>query len=379
MTTYYKAINGEIQYIELRNRANNSNLPQVEVIDLRKELALGNKTMLSLKLQEEIKKNLQDKKQTILFLNRRGFSTFIMCRDCGYVAKCKNCDISLTYHLRQNKLKCHYCGYETQMLKKCPECNSENIRYFGSGTQKLEEQVKKMFPEASTIRMDIDTVTKKNSHEDILNKFKNENVDILIGTQMVVKGHHFPNVTLVGVIAADGSLNIDDYRAHERTFQILTQVAGRAGRGEEEGRVIIQSYNPEHVVIQDAKKQDYKLFFGTEIAIRKQLRYPPFCDIILIGVSSKSEIETKNICDIIYKGLKDKIETQNLKILLYKPVPSPIDKIKNKFRWRIIVKCKTDDEIINELTNVLNVANEKTKNSKNETRVSININPSSML
>lgn len=188
----------------------------------------GNKSMLSTSLYDKIEKNLANKKQTILFLNRRGFSTFVMCRDCGYTVKCKNCNITLTYHLKENKLKCHYCGYETNNVSVCPECNSKNIRYFGTGTQKLEQEINKQFPNAKTIRMDIDTVTKKNSHEDILNKFKNENIDILIGTQMVVKGHHFPNVTLVGVIAADSSLYIEDYRANERTFQILTQVARKS-------------------------------------------------------------------------------------------------------------------------------------------------------
>lgn len=184
--------------------------------------------MLSTSLYDKIEKNLANKKQTILFLNRRGFSTFVMCRDCGYTVKCKNCNITLTYHLKENRLKCHYCGYETNNVSICPECNSKNIRYFGTGTQKLEQEINKQFPNAKTIRMDIDTVTKKNSHEDILNKFKNENIDILIGTQMVVKGHHFPNVTLVGVIAADSSLYIEDYRANERTFQILTQVARKS-------------------------------------------------------------------------------------------------------------------------------------------------------
>ena len=203
--------------------------------------------MISKKLQEEIQKNIENKQQTILFLNRRGYSTFIMCRDCGYTIKCKNCNITMTYHLKQNKLKCHYCGYEEEPVTTCPECKSTNIRYFGTGTQKLEEEVKKLFSNATTIRMDVDTVTKKNSHEEILNKFKNENIDILIGTQMVVKGHHFPKVSLVGVIAADSSLNIEDFRANERTFQILTQVAGRAGREELEGRVIIQTYNPDRI------------------------------------------------------------------------------------------------------------------------------------
>ena len=225
ISTYYKAQNKEIELLELTKRANKSELPEVEVVDLRNELASGNKTMISKPLYEAIEENLKNKKQTILFLNRRGFSTFIMCRDCGYTAKCKNCDITLTYHLKENKLKCHYCGYEENVVTVCPECHSTKIRYFGTGTQKLEQEINKIFPTASTIRMDIDTVTKKNSHEEILKKFRDENIDILIGTQMVVKGHHFPNVTLVGVIAADSSLNIDDYRANERTFQILTQVA----------------------------------------------------------------------------------------------------------------------------------------------------------
>lgn len=228
ISTYYKAKQGEIELLKLSKRANKSELPKVEIVDLRYELAIGNKSMLSTSLYEKIEKNLQNKKQTILFLNRRGFSTFVMCRDCGHTVKCKNCNITLTYHLKENRLKCHYCGYETNNLTICPECKSQNIRYFGTGTQKLEQEIRKQFPNASTIRMDIDTVTKKNSHEEILNRFKNENIDILIGTQMVVKGHHFPNVALVGVIAADSSLYIEDYRANERTFQILTQVARKS-------------------------------------------------------------------------------------------------------------------------------------------------------
>ena len=237
LETFYKTQTGEIKLLELTKRANNAKLPNVEIVDLRNELEQGNKTMISGKLYKAIKENLQNNKQTILFLNRRGFSTFVMCRECGHTIKCKNCDITLTYHANSKKLKCHYCGYEEEIAKECPECHSKNIKYFGAGTQKLEEQIHLLFPEASTIRMDVDTVTKKNSHEDILNSFKKDGIDILIGTQMVVKGHDFPNVTLVGVIAADSSLNIDDYRAHERTFQTLTQVAGRAGRGKDKGKV----------------------------------------------------------------------------------------------------------------------------------------------
>lgn len=215
----------EMEILTLTKRANQSSLPEVQVVDLKQELANGNRSMLSMVLYNNIEENLKQKRQTILFLNRRGYSTFIMCRNCGYTVKCKNCNISLTYHSYEKKLKCHYCGYEEKVVTVCPECHSDKIRYFGTGTQKLEQEIHKQFPQAKTIRMDIDTVSKKNSHERILEQFKNENIDLLIGTQMVVKGHHFPNVTLVGVIAADSSLNIDDYRANERTFQILTQVA----------------------------------------------------------------------------------------------------------------------------------------------------------
>ena len=226
LETYYLAKEKQkVELLTLTKRANHSSLPAIQVVDLKQELAMGNRSMLSVDLYSNIEENLKQKRQTILFLNRRGYSTFIMCRNCGYTVKCKNCNISMTYHSYEKKLKCHYCGYEEDIVTTCPECHSDKIRYFGTGTQKLEQEINKQFPNAKTIRMDIDTVTKKNSHEEILNRFKNENIDILIGTQMVVKGHHFPNVTLVGVIAADSSLNIDDYRANERTFQILTQVA----------------------------------------------------------------------------------------------------------------------------------------------------------
>ena len=376
METYYKAKNEEIMLLELKNRANKAELPQIEIIDLREELAKGNKSMISTRLYAEIEQNLKAKKQTILYLNRRGFSTFVMCRNCGYTVKCKNCNINLTYHSNTNKLKCHYCGYEEKLVTKCPSCGSEQIRYFGTGTQKLEYEINKLFPSASTIRMDIDTVTKKNSHEQILEKFKNENIDILIGTQMVVKGHHFPNVTLVGVIAADGSLNVDDFRANERTFQILTQVAGRAGRGENKGKVIIQTYNPDNFSIECAKKQDYNLFYNTEISLRKQLKYPPFCDIIVIGFASVVEQEVKLVAGKIHQYLKDRVLKENLKIILYQALPAPIDKIKNKHRWRILIKCKFNEEIVNLINDVL-VEFQKTK-FKN-TRLTIDLNPNNMM
>ncbi len=376
METYYKAQKGEIILLELTKRANESELPSIEIIDLREELAKGNKSMISTRLYEEIEKNLKEKKQTILYLNRRGFSTFVMCRNCGHTVKCKNCDINLTYHSNKNKLKCHYCGYEEKIVTKCPECGSNQIRYFGTGTQKLEYEIQKLFPNASTIRMDVDTVSKKNSHEQILEKFKNENIDILIGTQMVVKGHHFPNVTLVGVIAADGSLNMDDFRANEKTFQILTQVAGRAGREKCKGRVIIQTYNPDNFSIECAKKQNYKLFYDTEISLRKQLKYPPFCDIILIGFTSKDEKEVAKVAEKIHTYLKNRVIKENIGIILYKALPSPIDKIKNKYRWRILIKCKFSEKIINLINETLE---EYYNLNKKDTRISIDLNPNNMM
>lgn len=369
--SYYRAKKEEIMLIQLNKRANNASLPEVQVVDLREELAKGNKSMISNVLYKSIQENIEKKKQTILFLNRRGFSTFVMCRECGYTAKCKNCNINLIYHANKNKLKCHYCGYETQVLKTCPECGSSQIRYFGTGTQKLEAEIQKLFPMATTIRMDVDTVTKKNSHEQILNRFKDENIDILIGTQMVVKGHHFPNVTLVGVIAADGSLNIDDFRANERTFQILTQVSGRAGRDKDKGKVIIQTYNPDNFAIECSKKQNYELFYETEIGLRKQLKYPPFCDIILIGITSEDEKEVIEVAKKLHYYLKERLKKENIGIILYPPVSAPIDKIKNKYRWRIIIKCKFDDSIINLINDMLQI---QTHNA----RVIVDLNPNNL-
>ena len=370
--TYYNAEYKKIEMLELTQRANKSSLPEVDVIDLKLELANGNRSILSTKLYTEIENNLKTKKQTILFLNRRGYSTFVMCRDCGYVVKCKNCNITMTYHSKGNKLKCHYCGHEQKNVSVCPECNSKNIKYFGTGTQRLEQEINKIFPEATTIRMDVDTVTKKNSHEEILNKFKNENIDILIGTQMVVKGHHFPNVTLVGVIAADSSLYIEDYRANERTFQILTQVAGRAGRENLPGKVIVQTYNPENFAIECSKKQDYNIFYETEIELRKQLKYPPFCDIISIGLIDTDERKIKIISEKLYKNINELIKKYSLEVMIYKPLPCPIDKIKNKYRWRIILKGKLNNALID----IINYSIENVNNKS--TRIIVDTNPTNL-
>lgn len=373
MTTYQRALEGKITLLTLTKRANQAQLPKIEIIDLKQELAQGNHSMLSRELYQSIEQNIYDKNQTILFLNRRGFSTFIMCRDCGYTVNCKNCNISMTYHRKENKLKCHYCGQESPVVTICPECGSQKIRYFGTGTQKLEEEIHKQFPNASTIRMDIDTVSKKNSHEKILTEFQEKQIDILIGTQMVVKGHHFPKVTLVGVIAADSSLGIDDYRANERTFQLLTQVAGRAGRENLAGKVIIQTYNPDHFSIQAAQKQDYQTFFETEIALRNQLKYPPFCDIIVVGISSSEEEKNKKVGKWIYQQLVNHLPQSEFAV--FKPMPSPIDKIQNRYRWRIIIKGNMNHEVNEQLNEMLKTM---TKHNQKDIRVTIEVNPNYM-
>ena len=368
---YYKALNHDKELVELNKRANQAQLPEIAVVDMRNELALGNRSMFSLKLQEAIAENLKSKAQTILFINRRGYSTFVMCRDCGYVVKCHNCNIAMTYHSFGNKLKCHYCGYEIPVVKTCPECRSSKIKYFGTGTQKVENEILKMFPEASTIRMDIDTVSKKNSHENILNKFKDENIDILIGTQMIVKGHHFPNVTLVGVIAADGTLNIGDYRAEERTFQTITQVAGRAGRGTEKGKVIVQTYNPDNYAIVCGQKQDYEKFYDGEILLRKRLNYPPFCDIILVRIHGENIENVKKISQELYMNL---VKEKNENLFIYKPVPSPIDRIQNVFRWRIVIKGKLNRKAIFTINSAINRLN-----SRKNVNIFVDTNPTNMM
>ena len=371
ITTFYQAKNRDINLFTLTKRANEMNLPEVKIVDLREDLKYGNKSMFSFKLKEEMDNNIKKGKQTILFLNRRGYSTFVMCRNCGFILKCKNCNIPLTYHSASRNLKCHYCGFEEKPVSICPSCGSDKIKYFGTGTQKVEEEIKKIYPDSSTIRMDIDTVSTKNSHEEILDKFKNENINFLIGTQMVVKGHHFPNVTLVGVIAADSSLNTEDYRAHEKGFQTLVQVAGRSGR-EEPGKVIIQTYNPDNYVLKDVKKQDYDKFYDEEIKLRKMLNYPPFCDIILVKFSGENLSEIRKISNLVYERLdKNKFED----MFVYNPVPSPIDKIKNKYRWRIIIKCKLKNNVIDLINYAINMDNIKNKN----TSIVVDINPNGMM
>ena len=286
--SFYKAKQGEYELLELTKRVEEKELPQCYVEDLREELRLGNRSILSYRLQELMEDRLAKKQQIMLFLNRRGMSGFVSCRSCGHVIKCPHCDVSLSQH-NNGRMICHYCGYEEPEAKVCPSCGSKYISGFKAGTQKIEELVKQRFPQARVLRMDFDTTRNKESYEQILSAFANQEADILIGTQMIVKGHDFPNVTLVGVLAADLSLYVSDYRASERTFQLLTQAAGRAGRGREPGEVVIQTYQPEHFAVQTAKEQNYEAFYEQEIAYRKMLRYPPIFHMLVVLCAAKEE------------------------------------------------------------------------------------------
>ncbi len=381
--TYFKAKQGEYKLLELPNRVNSKEMPKFEIIDMKKELDNGNKSIFSNTLYNSILDNLKANKQTILFLNRRGFSTFISCRKCGFVVKCKECDISLTYHMAQNILKCHYCGYTLKPPTVCPSCKSKYIKYFGTGTQRIEEEVKKLFPQARTARMDVDSTTRKGSHERIFEKMKKGDIDILIGTQMISKGLDFPNVTLVGIIAADISLNIPDFRASERTFQLLTQVGGRAGRGKYAGKVILQTYEPEHYSILTAKSHDYTSFFNKEISIRKEFNYPPFTDIINIIISGDNEKDTYNISNYIAEEIRKQIlkEANNLdlKETVIGPMEAPIYRIKGKYRRQIIIKSRKSDVLmITKAIDWVNRNNREENKCKN-INVSIDINPVSII
>jgi primosomal protein N' (replication factor Y) len=373
--TYYKAKNNQYKLLELTTRTNNMVMPNVMLVDMRRELENGNRSIFSGLLNKSIGENLESKKQTMLFLNRRGYSSFILCRSCGYVMECKDCNVSLTYHLKNDRLICHYCGHMEKKPSKCPICESENIRSFGGGTQKVEEGVYNQFENAKAIRMDLDTTTKKNSHEEILNKFEKEKIDILIGTQMIAKGHDFENVTLVGVLAADSLLNTGDYRATERTFQLLTQVAGRAGRGQHEGRVIIQAYNVDNYSITNACEHDFHTFYKNEIALRKELEYPPFTNIGILVLSGEDDEYCFKITNNVLKGLKQYEGVEGYKIIGL--ARAPITKIKNKFRWRIVVKCFDE----NKLTSIFTEISDKYYKNKCSKYIDLNldINPISML
>lgn len=336
--SYYKAKNGDYILLELEKRIEEKPLPKCYTIDLREELKNGNRSILSQKLQELMEERLKNNQQTMLFINRRGMSGFVSCRACGYVIKCPHCDVSLSQH-SNGRMVCHYCGYEEPVPKDCPECGSKYISGFKAGTQKIEEIVKKRFPEARILRMDFDTTRKKDSYESILSAFANQEADVLIGTQMIVKGHDFPNVTLVGVLAADLSLHVNDYRAPERTFQLITQAAGRAGRGTLPGEVVIQTYSPDNYSICLAEKQDYKGFYENEIIYRQLMQYPPIGHMMVMLIASRDEMTASLSAELLVKKVQQSVESGKIKGLkTIGPANATVAKVKDIYKKVIYFK-----------------------------------------
>ena len=371
--TYYRALTGEMKLLELNSRVDNKSMPPMKVIDMRNELKGGNKSLFSRELFIAIQERLKRKEQIILFLNRRGFSTFVSCRSCGYVFKCDECDISMTYH-KNGLLICHYCGKTKREPRECPKCHSKYVKFFGAGTQRVEEEVKKYFNNAGILRMDVDTTRDKHSYERIYNTFKNGEADILIGTQMVSKGLDFKNVTLVGILAADMSINIPDYRAAERTFQIITQVAGRAGRGDKQGEVLIQTYTPQHYSLQYAVNYDYEGFYEKEFTVRAMMKYPPFGKLLLINGTSKKEELLKNFMHKITMMIKPLVENC-LDIEILGPIPCMISKVKENYRWQIVIKGEFDSYFSK---NIKEILYDENKNVYNDIRISMDINPNNL-
>ena len=376
LASYYKAKNGIYTLFEMNKRYNEMSLPRVDIVDMRGEL-INNKNFspLSYKLQREIGLNLENKSKTILFLNRRGYSTFVSCRECGYTLECSECSVSMTYHKTINEMICHYCGKTMPVPTICPECKSKHIKFFGTGTQKIEEAVKKYFPAAHILRMDTDTTSKKGGHEEILDRFARGEADILLGTQMVTKGLDFPDVTLVGVLAADTCLCMDDFRASERSFSLLTQVCGRAGRGNIPGRAVIQTYQPNNTTIKFAKEHDYINFYNSEINNRKHLNYPPFCDIISIMITSENEDIAKDFSAEIKTALDGFLKHTASIIGVVGPSPAPIARIQGQYRYRILLKSLRISEIHPLLSDFMKMS----EKLGSKLFLSIDINPNNMI
>ncbi len=370
--SYSKAIDGEFQLVEMPVRVNGMEMPKIVVIDMLTEMQQGNNQIFSIPLIYELRNIVEQKKQAMIFINRRGFSSFQRCRQCGYVATCTDCDVSLVYHRFEDRLKCHYCGKRFKALDICPSCGSKDIKQGAVGTERVVEELHKLFPEVRILRMDNDTTSKKNGHREILNEFKNTKPAILVGTQMIAKGHDFEDVLLVGIIDADQSLYQSDFRSIERTFQLITQVSGRAGRSEKQGRVILQTYSPRHYVYRFATNYDYKGFFKKEVNLRKVTNFPPYARIVRILFSHENENIVAQECKLCYNKVKEIKEQYQNEFVYLDVMKAPLNKIKNKFRYQIMMRFKLDkaDEIEKK---IFESVDEKTKSS-----VFFEINPNNL-
>jgi primosomal protein N' (replication factor Y) len=385
--SYYKAQTGVYSLISIQDRYNNAELPEIIAVDMREEPPENRLTLLSGVLQREIARNLKNGEQTIIYKNRRGYNNFLSCRSCGEALMCPNCSVSLKVHASEkndrndrsrrtpSKLMCHCCGYSADIPEVCPKCGSEHLFPLGSGTQRCEDDVCELFPEASIMRMDSDSTGAKNSHMRILNSIRSGESDILIGTQMVTKGHNFKNVTLVGILFAEQGLLLDDYRANERTFEMIVQVSGRAGRYEKNGRAVIQTYMPQNETIIHAINQDYKRFYELEIKLRKAMVFPPFCDICAVNIISEFENEAVSAANKTGELLNYYLqgEYNDVKLVIFGPLPASIYKLNKNFRLRYIIKCRTNKRTKELLSRVLR---EIQKQATKKVSVSADINPS---
>lgn len=369
LESYARAQKGVYRYLQLSERYGGE-MPPVHIIDMRRELAKGNTTMFSEDLFVAINDRIAKKEQCVILLNRRGFTTFVMCRDCGEGLTCPHCAVNLTYHQHGDRLKCHYCGYEIGMPSKCPTCDSKKIKQFGTGTQKIETELLNRIPEARIIRMDQDTTSRKGSHEQLLKRFEDGEADILLGTQMIAKGLDFPNVTLVGVLAADATLGMPDFRATERTFQLVTQVAGRAGRGSLPGEAYVQTYNPDHYVIETASEHDYESFYAREMQLRQVGNHPPYWYVTLVTFAAESPLVAQAEAELF---AADFVEAHVAQSRLNGPMPAPLSKLKNMFRYQLFIKTKHPEALYPVLA-ALQQARAKAI-SKKEYQLSIDVNP----
>ncbi|MFE4704106.1 primosomal protein N' [Peribacillus simplex] len=374
LESFARAKKNVYKLLTLSQRMNKNALPAVDIVDMREELRTGNRSMFSELLFTKLKDRLEKGEQTVLMLNKRGHSSFVMCRSCGLVINCPNCDISLTYHRFNDIMKCHYCGFEEGMPSVCPECESEHIRFFGTGTQKVEEELAKILPEARVIRMDVDTTSKKGSHERLLNAFGEGKADILLGTQMIAKGLDFPNITLVGVLSADTMLHLPDFRSSEKTFQLLTQVSGRAGRHQLPGEVVIQTYTPEHYSIELSALQDFDAFYEREMHLRRQSHYPPYYYVVLITVSHEDLMKTVSVTEKITNYLGSRLNRDSI---VLGPVASPISRINNRYRYQCLIKYKREPDLNQHLRTLLEHYQKET--AQNNLQISIDLNPQIMM
>jgi len=341
LESFYNAEKGKFHLLSLPERIEGKPLPRVEVVDIK-----GEGGLLSEKVKRALQKNMEEKKQSLLFLNRRGFAQFILCPDCGFTFKCPNCSVTLTHHLKDHSLRCHYCDYRISAPGSCPRCQSDRLMGMGIGTERLEQEIRNLFPGAQVSRMDRDTTSRRRAHQQILLGLESGKIDILVGTQMIVKGHDFPNVTFVGVVSADTSLHFPDFRSSERTFQLLTQVAGRAGRGEVLGEVIIQTFNPDHYSILKAKDHDFIGFYQEECQFRKALDYPPFSRLINFRLTGNSEKGTETMAEELGKVGRTLLKKKYLKGMeILGPSAAPFTKMKGKFRWQMLVKGKSSQAL----------------------------------